>query len=83
MAKTKLDALALGYSGALIAAVIMFLLSLLAMGGMYMGAASQMQKWHMFYSLSIGGTITGIIEAAVISFVFMYLFGVFYNKFAR
>ena len=35
----------------------------------------------MFFSLTPFGIFTGIIEAAVISFVFFYIFGWVYNKF--
>jgi hypothetical protein len=83
MAKIKLNALALGYAGAIVAAVCMLLLGILANLGIYSGGAEQMMKWHMFFSLSVGGIITGMIEAAVISFVFMYLFGWAYNKFVK
>lgn len=82
MAKTGFNVLALGYAGAIVAAICMLLLSILAKLGIYTRAAVQMQKWHMFYSLSIGGIITGIIEAAIIFFIFLYLFGWVYNKFA-
>ncbi|PIR73181.1 MAG: hypothetical protein COU40_03920 [Candidatus Moranbacteria bacterium CG10_big_fil_rev_8_21_14_0_10_35_21] len=48
--------------------------------GIYTGAVKMMEQWHMFFSLSIGGIIAGIIEAAVISFVFAYILGQIYNK---
>ncbi len=80
MAK-KLKELALGYAAAILSAAGMLLLGILGNIGIYAGAAEQMQKWHMFFSLSVGGIITGVIEAAVISFVFAYAFGWLYNKF--
>ncbi len=82
MEKAKLNSLALGGAGAILAAVIMLLLGILGNIGVYTGAVDMMQQWHMFFSLSIGGIIAGIIEGAVVSFVFVYLFGLIYNKFA-
>lgn len=82
MAKgTKLNELALGYAGAALAVLCMLLLSIGAKIGIYTSAAEQMMSWHMFYSLSIGGIITGIIEAAVLSFIGLYVFAWVYNKF--
>ena len=77
----KLNALALGYAGAIISAVHMLLLGILGNLGIYTGAAEQMAKWHLFFNLSAVGIITGIIEGAVISFVFVYAFAWVYNKF--
>jgi hypothetical protein len=50
--------------------------------GIYMGAVEMMRQWHMFFSLTLTGIIAGMIEAAIIYFIFAYLFGIFYNKFA-
>ncbi|HDZ54640.1 MAG TPA: hypothetical protein ENI19_03200 [Candidatus Nealsonbacteria bacterium] len=58
----------------------MLLLGILGNLGMYTGAVEMMQQWHIFFSLSIGGIIAGIIEAAVISFILIYKFGWLYNK---
>ncbi len=77
----KLNALALGYAGAIISAIGMLLLGIAGNIGIYVGAAEQMASWHMFFSLSVAGIITGIIEAAVISFIFAYAFAWVYNKF--
>lgn len=74
-----LNALSLGYAGAIISAGTMLVMSLLAKAGLYTGATMHMAEWHMFFSLSLGGIIGGIIEAAVISFVLFYLFGLVYN----
>lgn len=79
----KLNPLALGYAGALVAALTMLLLGVLGNLGIYLGAVEMMQQWHVFFNLSIIGIIAGIIEAAVISFVFLYLFGLVYNKLNR
>lgn len=82
MDKAKLNPLALGGAAAILAALIMLLFGILGNIGVYAGAVGMMQQWHVFFSLSIGGIIAGIAEAAVISFVFVYLFGFIYNKFA-
>ncbi len=78
---TKLNALVLGYAAAIVAAIAMLILGILGKIGIYSNAVRMMQQWHIFFSLSIGGIIAGMIEAAVISFVFAFLFGVIYNKF--
>lgn len=78
----KLNALALGYTAAIISAVVMLLLGILGNVGVYTGAVQMMQEMHLFFSLSIGGIIAGMIEAAVTSFVLGYAFGWLYNKFA-
>lgn len=79
---TKLNELALGYSGAIVSAAGMLLLSVLGKLGVYTDAVEAMQKWHMFYSLTIVGVIAGMIEAAVIGFVWLYATAWVYNKFA-
>ncbi len=79
-AKSKL--LALAGAAAIVAAIVMLLLGILGNIGVYTGAVEMMQQWHVFFSLSIGGIIAGMFEAAVITFIFVYLFGFIYNKFA-
>jgi|TARA_Y100000310_G_scaffold313598_1_gene362121 hypothetical protein len=78
----KLNVLSLGYAGAIISAICMFLLGILSNFGIYTSATEQMIKWHMFFDLSVLGIFTGMIEAAALSFVFMYFFGWIYNKLA-
>ncbi len=80
MAKTELNALALGYAAAIIAAAAMLLLGVMGNLRVYTGAVDMMMQWHVFFSLGIGGIIAGMIEAAVISFVFAYAFAWLYNK---
>lgn len=60
------------YTGAIVSAVLMLLLSVLAKLGLYVGAAESMMQWHMFYSLSVLGIIGGMVEAAVMTFVVVY-----------
>ncbi len=78
----KLKPLALAYAGAFIAGICMLLLGVLANFGVYKGAADEMQKVHMFFSLEPVGIVTGILEAAVLVFVGAYVFAIVYNKFA-
>ncbi|MBC8500386.1 MAG: hypothetical protein ISS25_03815 [Nanoarchaeota archaeon] len=77
----KLNALALGYASAIISAAGMLLLGIFGNIGVYTDTAEMMQKWHMFFSLSIGGIIAGMIEAAVIGFISLYALVWLYNKF--
>lgn len=79
----KLNSLSLGYAGAIVAALSMLVLSILANLGAYTEAAEQMANWHIFYSTGLWGTIAGMIEAAIWSFVALYVFGWLYNKFTK
>lgn len=78
----KLNAKALGYTLAIIAALYMLLIGIGGNIGIYPGAAEAMMEMHLFFTLSIGGIIAGMIEAAVWSFIAGWLIAVFYNKFA-
>ena len=78
----KLNAKALGYSVAVLSGLCMLSLGILGNLGIYMGAVEMMGRWHMFFSLSIGGIIAGIIEALIFGFVIGWLIAYFYNKFA-
>jgi hypothetical protein len=80
MESKKLRSLVLAGSAATVAAVAMLLLGILGNIGVYTSAVEMMQQWHMFFSLSIGGVIAGMFEAAIITFVFIYLFGFLYNR---
>jgi|ETNmetMinimDraft_2_1059921.scaffolds.fasta_scaffold147592_2 hypothetical protein len=76
----ELNPKALGYAGAILSAAGMLILGILGNLGIYTSAVEAMQQWHLFFSLSITGIIAGIVEAAVASFVVLYLFGWIYNK---
>ena len=78
----KLNELALGYAGAIISAACMLLLGIGSSMGFYAGAARQMMQWHMFFSLTPFGILTGMVETAVIGFVALYALAWLYNKFA-
>ncbi len=78
----KLNVFALSGSAAIISALSMLVLGIFGNIGIYTGAVEMMRQWHMFFSLAPLGIITGMLEAAVISFVIIYLFGWIYNKLA-
>ncbi len=78
--KEKLNSFAFGTAAAIVAAISMLVLSVVGKFGIYTGAVEMMTKWHMFYSLTTIGIITGMFEAAAISFVFFYLFAWIYTK---
>ena len=82
MENRKLRSLTLAGSAAVVAAIIMLLLGILGNIGIYTGAVEMMQQWHIFFSLSIGGIIAGMVEAALVTFIFIYLFGFVYNRFS-
>ncbi len=83
MATNKIDCLAAGYAASIISAVCMLSLGILGNYGIYMGAVESMMRWHMFFSLSLSGIIGGMIEAAVISFVTVYVYLWLYYKLAK
>ncbi|MBU0531638.1 MAG: hypothetical protein ABIG32_02610 [Candidatus Uhrbacteria bacterium] len=70
----------LGLAGAVVSALSMLLLSLGNAVGLYVGATTQMQAWHMFYTPTVGGTITGMIEAAIITYIFLFVLAWLYNR---
>jgi hypothetical protein len=76
----KLNAFAFGAAAAIVAALGMLILGVLGNLGLYSGAVRMMSQWHMFFSLTPLGILTGMIEAAVITLVFVYIFGLIYNK---
>ena len=78
----KLHAKALGYAAGIVSALIMLLLTIFNSLGIYTIAVSAMQEMHLFYSPTIIGTLTGMIEVSIMSFIAFYLFAVTYNKLA-
>jgi hypothetical protein len=76
----QLHAHALASSGAIVAAASMLLLGIGANIGVYDGAAAMMQQWHLFFSPSFGGIIAGMIEAVIITYIFLYAFAWVYNR---
>ncbi len=77
----KLNSLAFATSAAIVAALSMLILGIFGNIGIYQGAVEMMSQWHMFFSLTPIGILTGMIEGAIISFAFFYIFGWLYNKF--
>lgn len=78
-----LDSLALAGAAAVVSTVAMLLLGVFGAVGVYVGAVEAMEQWHLFFEPTVVGTLAGMVEAAVISFVFMYAFAWLYNAFAR
>ena len=79
----KLHAISLGYAGAIVSAVLMLVLGVFGNLGIFTSAVEAMKSWHIFFSLSPMGIIGGMIEAAVFSFVLLYLFSLTYNWLLR
>lgn len=79
MAK-KFNILNLSYSAAILGAACMLVLSILGLFGIYSNTVTAMQQWHLFYDLSALGIFTGMIEAAIASFIMVYSFGWIYEK---
>ncbi len=78
-----LDVLALGGAAAVVSAVVMLLLGVFGAIGVYEGAVKMMEQWHLFFEPTVVGTVAGMVEAAVISFVLAYAFAWLYNAFVR
>lgn len=76
----KLNTNRVSLAGAITAAFFMLVLSLLNAVGLYQGATQQMRAWHMWYTPNAAGTITGMIEAAVITYVVLFVFAYIYNS---
>jgi len=68
------NSLALAGTAAVVSAVAMLLLGVFGTIGVYGGAVEAMEQWHLFFEPTIVGTVAGMVEAAVISFVLMYAF---------
>jgi len=78
----KLNAFALAISATIVSALSMLLLGIFGNIGIYTGAVEMMSRWHMFFTLTPLGIIAGMVEAAIISFAFIYVLGWIYNKLA-
>ena len=77
-----LDSVALAGAAAVVSAIAMLLLGVFGAVGVYEGAVEAMEQWHLFFEPTVVGTVVGMLEAAVISFVLMYAFAWLYNAFA-
>jgi hypothetical protein len=80
MADRKINPTALSIAAAIVAAAIMLLLGILGNLGIYTGAVRMMEGWHTFFNLTPLGIIGGMIEAAIISFVIVYVLAWVYNR---
>lgn len=76
----KLHAHKFSLAGAIVSVFCMILLSVVNSLGIYIGSVELMQQAHMFYTPTVGGTITGMIEAAVMTYISLYVFVWVYNK---
>ncbi len=75
----KFNTQKIALTGALFSSLGMFLLSIANALGIYKGAVDMMQQWHMFYTPTVIGTITGMIEAAIITYVSIIIIVGIYN----
>lgn len=82
MKSKKLQAQPVATALAVWSALLMLVLWLLSRMGFYVSAAEQMARWHVFFNPSLVGLIGGMIEAAVMSVIGVYLFVYIYNLFA-
>jgi hypothetical protein len=78
--KEHLNAIAFGAAAAIIAALIMLIIGVLSSFGIYTKPAMMMSEWHLFFSPTPLGVVAGMVEAAIITFVFTYFFIVLYNN---
>jgi hypothetical protein len=78
-----IDALALAGAAAVVSVVVMLLLGVVGAIGVYEGAVEAMEQWHLFFEPTVVGTVAGMVEAAVFSFVLVYAFAWLYNVFSR
>ena len=79
----RLDPTALAASASTVAAAVMLLLGLFGRIGVYTGAVEMMERWHLFFRPTLLGTITGMVEAVVVTFPLAWLFAWLYNAYAR
>lgn len=76
----KLNSTAFGLSAAIVAAIVMAVIGILSRLGIYTEAAQMMSSWHIFYTMTFGGILAGMAEAAVITFLLVYSFAAIHNK---
>jgi len=78
----KISPLAAALTAAIVSALIMLALGIFGNIGIYEGAVEAMQKWHMFFDLSVVGIIGGMIEAAIVAFLIIIISIWIYNALA-
>lgn len=83
MAAEKINAMALGFSLAIYGALAMLALSVLGLLGTFGPAIETMKAWHIGYTLSLGGIIIGMLEAAICFFISGLIIAYFYNRIVR
>jgi hypothetical protein len=72
---------AAGLSAATLSATGMLILGLLGLAGVYTEGIEAMQAWHIWFDITFVGILLGMLEAAVSSYVVVYLWVSLYNKF--
>lgn len=77
--KNKLNTNSIAVAAGIWSVLFMLVMWLLANMGLYVSAAEQMSKLHMFFNLTLVGLISGMIEAGVVSFLLVYSFAFVYN----
>lgn len=82
-AKAPLDVVAFATAAAVLSALIMLVLGIFGAVGVYEGAVSMMEEWHLFFRPTVGGTVAGMLEAAIVAWVVAYAFAWTYNTLAR
>lgn len=80
MKSEKMNVMALGFSLAIFGAISMLVLSLLGTLGLFESAVEIMEAYHIGFSLSLGGIIMGIVEAAIFCFISGVFIAFIYNK---
>ncbi|PJA89745.1 MAG: hypothetical protein CO137_02620 [Candidatus Magasanikbacteria bacterium CG_4_9_14_3_um_filter_32_9] len=76
----KLKAGKFALAGAIFAGITMVTLTIVNSFGIYTGATLVMQDVHMYYNTSFWGTLTGVIEAGIITYLSIWLFIWIYNQ---
>lgn len=72
-----------GRAGATVSAVVTLFSSVLAAIGVYAGAVETMMEWSLIYDTTVVGTVSGMVEVAIVSFVLLYAFGWTHNTLPR
>lgn len=76
--KLKTNALALATAG--VSAASMLVIGIFGRIGIYMGVVDFMRQVHAYFSLSLAGIVSGMIEAAIVGYIVGYVFAKMYNS---
>ncbi len=78
----KVDSYALAYALAILFAAWALVISLSGMMGWGAGMVEMMQKFHPWYSLSLGGIVIGLAWSALCGLLTGFVGGWLYNEFS-